>query len=65
MEPFYTTKPEGKGTGLGLSICKRIVEEHHGTFGIESEGVPGKGTTVRISLFFAPPGTMDLQEIES
>ena len=48
LEPFYTTKPEGKGTGLGLAICRRIVQEHHGTFDLES--VPGQGTTVRITL---------------
>ena len=49
-EPFYTTKPEGKGTGLGLAICRRIVQEHNGTFDLASEGIPGKGTTARISL---------------
>ncbi|MBI3921256.1 MAG: PAS domain S-box protein [Armatimonadetes bacterium] len=48
MEPFFTTKPAGQGTGLGLPICKRIVQEHHGAFEIESE--VGKGTTVRITL---------------
>ncbi|MHB9098277.1 MAG: hybrid sensor histidine kinase/response regulator [Syntrophales bacterium] len=50
MEPFYTTKPEGKGTGLGLAICRRITQEHRGTFDITSEGIPGKGTKVRITL---------------
>jgi PAS domain S-box-containing protein len=45
-EPFFTTKPEGKGTGLGLAICRRIVEEHSGTIGIESSA--GHGTTVHI-----------------
>lgn len=50
MEPFYTTKPEGKGTGLGLAICRRIAQEHRGTFDIISEGIPGKGTTIRITL---------------
>ena len=50
VEPFYTTKPEGEGTGLGLAICRRIVQEHNGTFDITSEGIPGKGTTARISL---------------
>jgi PAS domain S-box-containing protein len=49
-EPFYSTKPEGKGTGLGLAICRRIMKEHNGTFDIVSEGIPGKGTTVSISL---------------
>ena len=49
-EPFFTTKPEGKGTGLGLAICRRILQEHRGTIEIMSDGVPGKGTTVRITL---------------
>jgi signal transduction histidine kinase len=48
LEPFYTTKPEGRGTGLGLAICRRIVQEHHGTFELES--TPGHGTTVAITL---------------
>jgi signal transduction histidine kinase len=48
MEAFFTTKPEGKGTGLGLSICRRIVQEHHGTFSLAS--AVGTGTTVRIVL---------------
>ncbi|MEO8434786.1 MAG: ATP-binding protein [Pyrinomonadaceae bacterium] len=47
-EPFFTTKPEGKGTGLGLAICRRTVEEHRGTIAIKS--LPGRGTTVRITL---------------
>jgi len=50
MEKFYTTKPEGKGTGLGLAICRRIAQEHRGTLDITSEGIPGKGTKVRIIL---------------
>ena len=49
-EAFYTTKPEGKGTGLGLAICRRIMQEHGGTIDITSDGIPGKGTTVRLSL---------------
>jgi PAS domain S-box-containing protein len=49
-EPFYTTKPEGKGTGLGLAICRRIIQEHGGSIEVTSSGIPGKGTTVRISL---------------
>lgn len=47
-EPFFTTKEEGKGTGLGLPICKRIVQEHQGTFEITSE--LGHGTKVRVML---------------
>ena len=56
MEPFYTTKPEGRGTGLGLAICRRIAQEHQGTFDIVSEGIPGKGTKVRITLSSVDPG---------
>jgi PAS domain S-box-containing protein len=48
LEPFFTTKEEGKGTGLGLPICRRVVQEHHGTFQIES--AVGQGTTVRVVL---------------
>jgi signal transduction histidine kinase len=47
-EPFFTTKEEGKGTGLGLAICKRIVDQHDGELGIESQA--GVGTTIRVTL---------------
>jgi signal transduction histidine kinase len=53
MEAFFTTKPEGKGTGLGLAICRRVAQEHQGTFDIVSEGIPGKGTRVCIALPFS------------
>jgi len=47
-EPFFTTKPEGKGTGLGLAICRRVVQEHHGTFEIFNG--PDIGATARVVL---------------
>jgi signal transduction histidine kinase len=53
LEAFYTTKPEGKGTGLGLAICKRIAQAHNGILNITSEGGPGKGTRVGITLPFS------------
>lgn len=46
FEPYFTRK--GAGTGLGLSITQRIIEEHHGTLSVESDGKAG--TTFRIAL---------------
>ncbi|MBN2374370.1 PAS domain S-box protein [bacterium] len=48
FEPFFTTKDPDKGTGLGLSISRSIIEDFHGTIGIDS--TPDSGTTVIISL---------------
>lgn len=47
FEPFFTTK-RGKGTGLGLSISQAYVRSHGGKITVDS--LPGRGTTVRISL---------------
>jgi two-component system NtrC family sensor kinase len=50
FDPGFTTKGVGVGTGLGLAICYRIIQEHHGTIGVQSE--VGKGTefTVRLPI---------------
>jgi two-component system nitrogen regulation sensor histidine kinase GlnL len=51
--PFYTTKP--KGTGLGLVMVRQAVTRLGGHLEIKS--VPGKGTTVKISLPVEPGKT--------
>jgi two-component system, sensor histidine kinase and response regulator len=45
-----------KGHGLGLSIVRRIVEKLGGQVGVESNGVPGQGST----FFFTLPGAEHL-----
>lgn len=53
LRPFYSTKP--LGTGLGLPLVARIVRAHAGRLDFDSR--VGQGTTVRVILPLAPPGT--------
>lgn len=46
MRPFFSTK--ATGNGLGLSITQRIMHEHGGSLGFESE--PSGGTTFTLRL---------------
>jgi signal transduction histidine kinase len=39
-----------RGSGLGLYISRRLIEAMGGKIRIESEGIPGKGTTISILL---------------
>ncbi len=52
FDPFFTTKTEG--LGLGLALIKRVIEEHGGRVGIESE--EGKGSAVTLFLPLARAG---------
>lgn len=45
-KPFYTTKE--KGTGIGIPLCKKLIQDHGGTFTINS--TVGEGTTIRLTL---------------
>ena len=44
MEPLFTTKPELERSGMGFSFMEAFMDK------LEVESVPGKGTTVKLSL---------------
>jgi signal transduction histidine kinase len=48
FEPFHTTK--NGGMGLGLSISRKIVEQHNGNIGLESELDQGTTFTIRLPI---------------
>ena len=48
FDPFYTTRGQTGGTGLGLSVVHGIIRAHGGR--IETESIPGHGTTFTVDL---------------
>ena len=63
--PFYRSikhKSNIAGTGLGLPIAKRVVDNHHGTIGVESE--ENKGTTFTILLPYTRQETLEDNTVE-
>lgn len=38
------------GVGLGLAFCKLAAEAHGGAISVESEGIPGKGSTFYLAI---------------
>jgi signal transduction histidine kinase len=50
FNPFVTTKKTG--VGLGLSIVSRIIDGHHGTIRVESNGSRGEHRGARFVIFF-------------
>lgn len=50
FRPFHSTK--SKGLGIGMFQCKKIIESHQGSIGVDS--VPGRGTRFTILLPLSP-----------
>ncbi len=58
FDPFFSTKDIGNGTGIGLSISYKIVQQHGGRIGVNTE--VGKGTRFTVFLPLKPPANAAL-----
>ena len=57
FEPFFTTKGVGQGHGMGLATAHGLVAQNRGAIALDS--APGRGTTARVFLPWAPPAGAD------
>lgn len=49
FDRFYKAG-NSRGTGLGLAIAKNLITAHGGEISAQSDGIPGRGTTIRFTL---------------
>ncbi|MFJ6263498.1 ATP-binding protein [Lysinibacillus xylanilyticus] len=64
FQPFYTTK--STGTGLGLAFVKKVIEEHEGVIGVNSELQKGTCFHLQFPVYtFNQMDTMDVSTKDS
>ncbi|MFB7160315.1 ATP-binding protein [Lysinibacillus sp. NPDC056232] len=64
FQPFYTTK--SAGTGLGLAFVKKVIEEHEGVIGVNSELQKGTCFHLQFPIYtFNQVDTMDVSAKDS